>query len=174
MAEAAKVPAADARRGPSRDVRGVRGWLVRLFTHVEDVVYVGLGALLAGSALVLLGAGVIDFFRQLISGQLPDTIIALLDRILLILMIVEVLYTVQVSFREHTLAPEPFLIVGLIAVTRRVLVLTAEFAKLLEEGELAFRNAMIELALLTLMIVALVASLLMLRRRAVLTSVDRS
>jgi uncharacterized membrane protein (DUF373 family) len=49
----------------------------------------------------------------------------LLDRMLLILMIVELLYTVQVSFREHTLVPEPFLIVGLIAVTRRILVVTA-------------------------------------------------
>ena len=46
-------------------------------------------------------------------------------------MIVEILYTVQVSFREHALIPEPFLIVGLIAGIRRVLVLTAEFGDLL-------------------------------------------
>ena len=39
-----------------------------------------------------------------------SVIIDLLDRLLLILMIVEVMYTVQVSFREHALAPEPFLI----------------------------------------------------------------
>ena len=51
----------------------------------------------------------------LVAGELPARVIVLLDRILLILMITEFLYTVQVSFREHTLAPEPFLIVGLIA-----------------------------------------------------------
>jgi len=45
---------------------------------------------------------------------------------------------VQVSFREHVLTAEPFLIVGLIAVTRRLLMLTAEFAKLIELGEAAF------------------------------------
>jgi len=39
-------------------------------------------------------------------------------------MIVEILYTVQVSFSEHALVPEPFLIVGLIATIRRLLVLT--------------------------------------------------
>jgi len=33
-------------------------------------------------------------------------------------MIVEILYTVQVSFREHALVPEPFLIVGLIVAVR--------------------------------------------------------
>ncbi|MGH7313680.1 MAG: phosphate-starvation-inducible PsiE family protein, partial [Candidatus Rokuibacteriota bacterium] len=76
--------------------------------------------------------------------------------------------------REHTLVPEPFLIVGLIAAIRRVLVLTAEFPKLLEQGEVAFRNAMAELALLTVMIVALVASLLMLRRRGAQAVADRS
>jgi uncharacterized membrane protein (DUF373 family) len=40
---------------------------------------------------------------------------------LLILLIVELLYTVQVSFREHAVMPEPFLLVGLIAAIRRVL-----------------------------------------------------
>ncbi|MEP7131675.1 MAG: hypothetical protein ABI914_00835 [Acidobacteriota bacterium] len=33
------------------------------------------------------------------------------------LMIIEFLYTVKVSFQEHALVPEPFLVVGLIAVT---------------------------------------------------------
>jgi hypothetical protein len=81
-------------------------------------------------------------------------------------MLVELLYTVQVSFREHALLPEPFLIVGLIAATRRILVVTAEFSvadKTGADGE-RFRQGMLEIALLTLMTVALVASLLMLRR----------
>jgi phosphate-starvation-inducible protein E len=61
-------------------------------------------------------------------------VVALLDRILLILMIVEILYTVQVSVREHSLVPEPFLLVGLIATVRRLLVLTAEVSTLGEPG----------------------------------------
>lgn len=60
----------------------------------------------------------------------------------------------QVSFREHALIAEPFLIVGLIAAIRRILILTAEFSRFLEMGEVAFRNAMIELGLLTAMVVA--------------------
>jgi hypothetical protein len=76
------------------------------------------------------------------------------------------MYTVQVSFREHTLAPEPFLVVGLIAVVRRLLVLTAELPRMLERADPAlFRQVSIELALLALLIVALVMSLVMLRRR---------
>jgi uncharacterized membrane protein (DUF373 family) len=151
-----------------------RDWVARIFTRIEDVVYVGLGVLLAGTAIVLLAAGAYDFVTYLVAGALPSHVVELLDRILLILMIVEILYTVQVSFREHTLVPEPFLIVGLIAAVRRILVTTAEFARMIEKGGELFRNAMVELSVLTVMVLALVASLLMLRRRGPGATAERS
>src|SRR3989475_6575615 len=140
--------------------------IVQGFMRVEDAVYAGLGTLLAAIALVLLVAVAVAFVRALLGDALPDRAVDLLDRILLILMIIELLYTVQVSFREHALVPEPFLIVGLIATIRRLLVLTAEFARLLEKSEGAFRGAMPELVLLTVMIVALVVSLVILRKHS--------
>jgi uncharacterized membrane protein (DUF373 family) len=88
----------------------------------------------------------------------------MLDRILLILLFVELLYTVQVSFREHTLVPEPFILVGLIAAIRRVLVLTAEFAELHDKPDAVFQHFIAELAVLTLLIVTLVLSLFLLRK----------
>ena len=133
-----------------------RAAVARGFTYIEDVLYVGLGVLLAGAAVVLLGDGVVMFWRTLVAGELPSRVIELLDRILLILMIAEILYTVQMSLRAHSLVPEPFLVVALIAGIRRVLIITAEFADLVDKGPEAFRNAMIELGLLTPMIVALV------------------
>ena len=151
-----------------------RAVVARGFTHIEDVVYVGLGVLLAGSAIVLLADGAILFVRTLLAGELPAHVIRLLDRILLILMIAEILYTLQVSLREHALIPEPFLVVALIAGVRRVLVLTAEFADLIEKGQQVFRNAMIELGLLTAMILALVVSLVLLRRRHGQPAAERS
>jgi uncharacterized membrane protein (DUF373 family) len=144
---------------------GVRGVIARQFTRVEDVVYIGLGVLLSACALTLLVSGAIDFVSNLAGGRFAATVIDSLDRILLILLVVEILYTVQVSFREHALVPEPFLIVGLIAATRRILVLTAEFKELLDKGAEAFRNGMIELGLLGFLVVALVVSLVLLRKR---------
>ena len=91
-----------------------RAWIARGFTIVEDVVYIGLGLLLAASALALLVNGTYTFAQTIASGTLVQNIITLLDRILLIMLVVELLYTVQVSFREHTIAPEPFLLVGVI------------------------------------------------------------
>jgi uncharacterized membrane protein (DUF373 family) len=143
-----------------------RTLIARAFTLVEDVVYIGIGTLLALSAAILLVNGAIGLWRATLEGAPLGGVISLLDRTLLVLMLVELLYTVQVSFREHALLPEPFLIVGLIAATRRILVVTAEFSvadKTGADGE-RFRQGMLEIGLLTLMTVALVASLLMLRR----------
>jgi hypothetical protein len=152
----------------------VRERIAQIFTRVEDVVYVGLGVLLAtGAVLLLVNAGV-ALGRQVASDAMPAPIIELLDRVLLVVMLIELLYTVQVSFREHALVPEPFLIVGLIAATRRILVLTAEFAKLAQEGGTAFLHAMLELGLLTAMVLVFVAALVLLRRRSPLASADRA
>ena len=139
-----------------------REWLARTFTLVEDVVYIGLGVVLAVSALALLVHGCIEYGQSLAAGDVHN--IKLLDRILLILLIVELLYTVQVSFREHALLPEPFLLIGLISAIRRVLLITAEFGEWAERPGAAQQFA-IELAVLTVLILALVISLVLLRKQ---------
>lgn len=142
-----------------------RALAARAFTVVEDVVYLGLGVLLAGSALALLVSSGIDFVQSVLARSLTMNIVPLLDRLLLILLVIELLYTVQVSFREHGLIPEPFLLVGLIAGIRRILVLTAEFAEIKNQTDVVFQHLIIELAVLTFLIVALVVSLVLLRKR---------
>jgi uncharacterized membrane protein (DUF373 family) len=143
----------------------LREWISTGFTRVEEVAYVGLGLVLGVSALVLLGSVALSLAQAIMSANLTGKIVGLLDQSLLILMIVEILYTLQVSFREHVLAAEPFLVVGLIAAIRRVLVLTAEFSKPGEIVEAAFRNVMLELGILTGLILTLVFSLFLLRRQ---------
>ena len=137
--------------------------IILWFSRAEDIIYVGLGLLLTAIAFTLLITEVIYFGRYVSTVSLSENIVFLLDRILLIIIFAEVLYTVQVSFRQHILQPEPFLVVGLIAVTRRILVLTAEMSKLAKETQEDFYNAMIELGLLTILIIALVLCLRMLR-----------
>jgi uncharacterized membrane protein (DUF373 family) len=151
-----------------------RAWVARAFTTVEDIVYLGLGLLLAGSSIALLVSGAITFGQNLMARTLTGNIVPLLDRILLILLVVELLYTVQVSFREHSLIPEPFLLVGLIAAIRRVLVLTAEFAQVHDKPEDLFNRFIIELVVLTILIVALVVSLVLLRKRGVKAVAERA
>jgi len=151
-----------------------RVWAARAFTFVEDFVYLGLGLLLSGGSIFLLISGLINFGQHLIAGSLAANIVPILDRILLILLVVELLYTVQVSFREHSVTPEPFLLVGLIAAIRRVLVLTAELAQVHQHTDEVFRRFVVELVVLTFMIVALVVSLVLLRKRGVDAVAERA
>lgn len=140
---------------------------------VEDVVYIGLGLLLAGTAIVLLASALFMFGQALFAGTLTLSVVNLLDRILLILLVVELLYTVQVSFREHAVMPEPFLLVGLIAAIRRVLVLTVEFGQA-PKAPAVVQVFMTELAILTVLIVALAISLWILRRRDTTSTAPRA
>ena len=152
---------------PKTTESNLRQSISTTFTRIEDVVYVGLGVLLAASAVSLLVAVAVNFGQGVLSGDLRKIVVQLLDQILLIFMIVEILYTVQVSFREHTLMAEPFLIVGLIAAIRRILIITAEFSEPAKMVEEAFRSAMLELGLLTLLILALVISLYLVKKHRV-------
>lgn len=145
-----------------------RNVVTRVFRLLEDVIFVGLGVLLAATALYLLVAAAIDFGRHLFALSLTGgAVVTLIEELLLVLLVVEILYTVQVSFREHTLAPEPFLLIGLIAAVRRVLVITAELAEPRNKTPEVFQFLMVELGVLTGLILALVASVSMLRRRPV-------
>ncbi len=95
-----------------------------------------------------------------------------LDQLLIVLMLVEILHTVRISIRSHILVTEPFLVVGLIASIRRILVITLEASAVTKggtwstEGASIFRGAMIELGLLGLLILILVFSITLLRRFA--------
>ena len=150
------------KEGASQETRGV---VATGFTWLEDVIYVALGLLLALSAIGLIVHGGIDLVRALLAGFEVRAIVALLDQILLALMIVELLYTVKVSFREHAVMAEPFLLVALIAAVRRILVITAEFSAQARPDDRLFRQVMSELGLLTVLVLALVASVVILRRR---------
>jgi uncharacterized membrane protein (DUF373 family) len=143
----------------------VRERIAQAFTQIEDVLYVGIGVVLAAGAVGLLINAAVTFARSIGAGAIGGSVVAVLDQLLLILMMIEILYTVQVSFREHVLVPEPFVLVAMIAAVRRILVLTAEFGKLMAEGEAVFRYAMIELGLLTVMTGVMVACLVGLRKR---------
>src|SRR3989440_12365219 len=102
----------------------------------------------------------------------PPETLRVLDQLLVVLMLVEILHTVRISIRSHHLVTEPFLVIGLIASIRRILVITLEAATLTKEGKWSmegasiFHASMIELGLLGLLVLVLVFSITLLRRHA--------
>lgn len=122
--------------------------------HTQDLVSIVVGVLLAGLAVVVLVLGVVDFFRDVASGSPVETAVNLLNRVLLVLILVEIMHTVVLSLRAHHLVTQPLLAVGLVAVIRKILfVLSSE-----EPVSTA------ELALLIAMIAVFVAALILVSR----------
>ena len=69
---------------------------------------------------------------------------------------------------------QPFLILGIISAIRRVLVLTAEFDGLHQKTASISHQFVIELAVLTVLILALAISLVLLRKSSAPVVADRA
>jgi uncharacterized membrane protein (DUF373 family) len=137
---------------------------------VEVAIYIMLGTLLAMAAIL----GVVGAF-SLVAGALrnwtgTEAIFELIDRLLLVLMLLEILHTLRISIRSHALVVEPFLVVGLIASIRRILVLGMQAESLTKKenwingGQPLFQASMIEFGVLSLVIAVLVGAIFFLRK----------
>ena len=137
---------------------------------LEAAIYVLLGTLLSAAALL----GILGAIHILLIGirdwSGTAAIFGLIDRLLFVLMLVEILHTVRISIRSHILVVEPFLIVGLIASIRRMLVLTLQAEgftnseKWSQGGKQLFQASMIELVVFALLIAVLVLSIRTMRK----------
>jgi uncharacterized membrane protein (DUF373 family) len=129
--------------------------IIWVLEHTQDLVSIVVGVLLAGLAVVVLVLGAVDFVREVAAGQPVETaVINLLNRVLLVLILVEIMHTVVLSLRAHHLVTQPLLAVGLVAVIRKILfVLSSE-----EPVSTAV------LALLIAMIAVFVAALILVSR----------
>jgi len=139
----------------------------------EIVIYSVLAVLLAVTAFVTIATAVQILWVGLSHWTVAAQTLRVLNQLLIVLMLVEILHTVRISIRSHVLVTEPFLVVGLIASIRRILVITLEAATLTKEGAWAtesssgiFHSSMIELGLLGLLVLVLVVSITLLRRYA--------
>jgi uncharacterized membrane protein (DUF373 family) len=145
-------------------------WQADAFRTVENAVYAALGLLLCVTALLALGSALMELWEAMRVWHTGTAILAVIDRLLLVFMLIEILHTVRTSMQSHTLACEPFLIVALIASVRRVLVITLQSAEVARdaawtpEQETVFRATMIELVVLGALILVMVASIRLLRR----------
>jgi uncharacterized membrane protein (DUF373 family) len=87
-----------------------------------------------------------------------------LDGLLLIFIFVELLYAVRSCLRSHEIVAEPFLIVGILAGIKEIVVLSVEAATLLPNGP-EFSRAVVEIGVLGAVVVALAGAAFILRER---------
>lgn len=158
------LPAVNPLRDGRRNGRVLAGLEV-----VEDLIYSIIAIFLIGSGvLLLIGAG-LDVSRNFDVNNIHPLVVHVLDETLLVFVVVELLHTVRITLRDHSLAAEPFLIVGLIAGVRRILILTAS-SDALHSGP-DFVVYWVQLLLLIVLVVAMVVALFIWHRTP--SSADR-
>ncbi len=147
-------------------------WVQRsagVFLWVEHATYVVLGVLLSAAILVGLGGAGWVLLTGLADWSGTGAILLIIDRLLFVLMMVEILHTVRASMRGGALNSEPFLVVGLIATIRRVLVITLKSSESTKQDTLtdavqrAFQASMMELGVLAVLILVMVVAIRLVR-----------
>ena len=128
----------------------------RYLGGAERVVYAGAAVfLLATIGMLFFSAGKVAF--AVVEKGTLETALTVLDRVLLIFIFAELLNTIGVIVRESEIVAEPFILIGLIAVVRRILAVTVSIEQSL--GTPKFQDLILELGVLTVLVLALATAL---------------
>ena len=154
---------------PQREVKGIRLAILRLLNGLDLVVYALVGIAFVAAAVLAfafsIGQVIFNLLHSFgISVQLnastyaniAQAVLNFVSDLLLVLIIMELLGTIRSYVEKGDTSVEPFLIIGIISATRGIL---SVGARLYITGDRLsaddFRNAMIELAVNALVIIAL-------------------
>ena len=135
--------------------------MARFIELAERVVYYG-AALFLLVTIVMVFLSVIAGLRDVAEAGLLQTALEILDKVLLIFIFAELLSTISTTIREREITAEPFLLIGLIAVVRRILAVTVSIEQSL--GTPRFQDLLLELGVLTALVITLSIALYFTRR----------
>ena len=133
----------------------------RFLEFAENVIYIGIAAVLVVTALALL-VGSFGTLATLLTGPGQDRAIEILDTLLLVFIVVELLYAVRTTVSQRQLLAEPFLLVGIIASIKEIVVLSVKAA----EGptrDTEFTHQVTEIAVLGVLVLLLGLTVWLLR-----------
>ena len=135
----------------------------RVLLFFEDAVYWAIAVVLvAGSGALLVSQ--FNTMLRLRDAPAKTVMLEVLDGLLLIFIFVELLYAVRSCLRSHEIVAEPFLIVGILAGIKEIVVLSVEAATLLDKGA-PFARAVVEIGVLGAVVLVLAVAAFVLRER---------
>ncbi|MGH9264427.1 MAG: phosphate-starvation-inducible PsiE family protein [Acidimicrobiales bacterium] len=136
----------------------------RVLRIAENVVYSFAGVLLAGGAVIVLATATYHLATELGDG-VEKSVTGALDGLLLVFILLELLAGVRATMKERKLVAEPFLIVGIIASIKEIVLLTLESKEIYATDDQAFENAMIEIGVLAGVILLIAMASYLVRRK---------
>jgi uncharacterized membrane protein (DUF373 family) len=147
-------------RSAERQVRE-RSWIAAALGYGEFFLNTAVAFALGVGGVILLGTVVYDFARNLGQGAFVGRVLSLLSGLLLVFIFTELIGTLRVVIASRQVRAEPFLVVGIVAAIRRVIVISAEARD--QFGTPRFRDVMLEIGVLTVMVLVLGVTVLVLR-----------
>ncbi len=139
-------------------------FVCRALRQAETVIYCLVSVVLFGTALVLLGEGAYDLVTS-VSEDVPDAVSDTLDTLLLVFILVELLSATRETITERKIVAEPFLLVGIIASIKEVVVLAIGAKEAVSKDDDAFESAMLGIATMTGLLLVLSIAILLVRRK---------
>lgn len=136
----------------------------RVLRIAENLVYSFVGVLLVGVAVIVLASVAFHLVSD-VTGGVEKGVTEALDGLLLVFILLELLAGVRATMRERKLVAEPFLVVGIIASIKEIVVLTLESKEIYDSNNGAFRNAMTEIGVLAGVILLIALASYLVRRK---------
>jgi uncharacterized membrane protein (DUF373 family) len=126
----------------------------RALEMAEGVVYTGIAAFLIVTAIGVLVTAVRQVPALFTADRSSDAALEVLDTLLLVFIIVELLFAVRITIAKRELIAEPFLLVGIIASIKEIVVLSVKAAEEVGRGE-EFNDSMWEVSVLGVLVLLL-------------------
>jgi len=165
MADDPTEPDASDDRAVSKEERAARRQDViartttRALHIAEDIIYSLTALLLTAGAFVVLVQAVYRFSTEVSDGVIRSVEVSL-NSLLIVFILVELLSAVRSAITEHKLIAEPFLLVGMLAAIKE-LVVESTFRLSTQKAS----EVMLKMGVLAGVVIALAAATLVMRRR---------
>lgn len=130
----------------------------------ENIVYAATGLVLVAGAVVVLAAVSYRLAVDVSQGA-SSAVTGALDGLLLVFILLELLAGVRATIVEHRLVAEPFLVAGIIASIKEIIVVSLSAKKTRLADPAAFDDAMIEIAVLGGIVLLLSLAAFLVRRK---------
>jgi uncharacterized membrane protein (DUF373 family) len=134
---------------------------IALLDRVDGIVYAAIALLFLVAALAMGGYAIVIFVAG--QGDFPLRLITFVNDLLLVLIIMEVIGTVRTYLAGGHTSLRPFLYIGIISATRRILAVGAEAALRGTRSDVDFGREMAELGVNAAVVLALAIALFLFR-----------
>lgn len=136
---------------------------VKVYHAVDDILHFIVCfflVLVCGALLVDVAKNIFHLFDN---DSITHIAVTVVDKLLFVIMVLEIAHTVLIAYQRHILRPEPFLVVGIIASIRRILLLSIDIVDMHGDTE-AMTMALVEISILGFFVLALAGAVVLLRK----------